>query len=175
MAITGNSSYIPTLNQFLAHWAQCNAALGATPLVVPGANNTTVTRAQFTTQRDALQTQLNTIQACLIAQQVERATILSRKTALLARVSAFNGVLDAYYRNTDFYAARPYVPSLSDGQEVFSRPLGNVMSLWVKLNAGPAPAGVTLPLVLPDGTDQAAFAGAVSALQSAYADGHCIR
>ena len=79
-------------------------------------------------------------------------------------------MLDAYYRHTDFFAARPYAPNLSDGQETFSRPLGNVMSLWAKLNAGPAPAGVTLPLVLPGGLDQSGFASLVSALQFAYAD-----
>ena len=44
------------------------------------------------------------------------------------------------------------------------------MSLWAKLNAGPAPAGVTLPLVLPGGLDQSGFASLVSALQFAYAD-----
>lgn len=170
MAITGNSSYVPTMNQFIAHWGQCNAVLGATPLVIPGPNNTTVTRAQFTTARDVLVTQYNTIQACLIAQQVARSTINSRKAALLVTANHFNNVLDAYYRRTDFYAARPNVPSLSDGQEVFSRPLGNVMSLWVRLNAGPAPAGITLPLVLPGAVDQAGFSSAVSALQFAYSD-----
>ena len=55
MAITGNSSYIPTLNQFLAHWGQCNVALAPAALLIQKPNNTTVTRAQFTTQRDAQQ------------------------------------------------------------------------------------------------------------------------
>ena len=170
MAITGNSSYISTINQFLAHWGQCNTALGATPLLIHRADNTTVTKAQFTTQRDALQTQINTIQACLTAQQIARGNINARKAALLTQFNLFVAVLDAYYRQTDFYQARPYAPSFSDGQEVFSRPLGNVMSLWVKLNAGPAPAGVTLPLVLPGGMDQGTFASAVSGLLFAYAD-----
>lgn len=170
MAITGNSSYIPTINQFLAHWGQCNTALGASPLLVQRADNTTVTKAQFTTQRDTLQTQLNTIQTCLTTQEIARGNINSRKTTLLAQMNLFLGVLDAYYRRTDFFAARPYAPSLTDGQEVFSRALGNVMSLWVKLNAGPAPAGVTLPLVLPGTVDQATFASAVSALQFSYSD-----
>ena len=43
------------------------------------------------------------------------------------------------------------------------------MKLWKRMNEGIAPAGVTLPLVLGDGTDQGAFASAISALGSAYA------
>ena len=170
MAITGNSSYIPTVNQFLAHWGQCNTALGASPLVVQRADNTTVTNAQFTAQRDALQTQQNSIQACLTSQQVARSTINSRKATLLSQLNLFNGVLDAYYRHTDFYHARPYAPSITDGQERFSRPLGSMMALWLKLNAAPAPAGMTLPLVLTGTVDHVSFASAVSSLQFAYAD-----
>jgi len=34
MPITGSSSYIPTMNEFIAHWAQCNAALAPAVLLV---------------------------------------------------------------------------------------------------------------------------------------------
>ena len=45
-----------------------------------------------------------------------------------------------------------------------------VIKLWEKLNAGPAPAGVTLPLTLvPGSMGVSEFASAVSALQFAYA------
>ena len=45
------------------------------------------------------------------------------------------------------------------------------VKLWEKLNAGPAPAGVSLPLVLvPGNTTVAEFSSAVAALQSAYAE-----
>lgn len=171
MAITGNSSYIPTMNEFIAHWTLCNAALNPQTLTIQTASNTTVTIAQFTVQRDALQSQLGTIQACLTAQQIARTVINSQKEALLAKLALFNGMLDAYYRKTDFYESRPAAPSLTDGQEVFSRPMFQAMSLWEKINASvPPPAGVTLPLTLPDTTTQGTFASAVSALQFAYAD-----
>jgi len=46
----------------------------------------------------------------------------------------------------------------------------DAMTLWEKINAGPAPAGVTLPLLLPDDppTAQGTFASMVSSLQFAY-------
>ena len=170
MAITGPSSYIPTMNDFTAHWALCNAALPpAAPLVVRQLNNVTMTQPQFVTLRDALQAQQTTIQACLTAQQIARDVIQLKKVALVQQFALFTGLLDGYFRNTEFYGSRPLAPGLGYGQENFSRPLTDMMTLWAKVNAGPAPAGVTLPLVLPDGTDYSGFASAVSALQFAYA------
>jgi hypothetical protein len=90
---------------------------------------------------------------------------------LLAKFSLFTSVLDSYFSNTGFYAARPYAPGISDGKENFLRPLGAMMTVWAKINAGtPPPPGVTLPLVLGDGTDQGGFASAVSALIFAYSE-----
>jgi hypothetical protein len=100
--------------------------------------------------------------------QIARGGIEIKKTALLRQMNLFTSLLDAYYRNTDFHAVRPHAPSLSDGQQAFTRPLKDTARLWNKINAGPAPAGVTLPLVLGDGTTQAAFAGALDALLAAY-------
>ena len=170
MAITGNASYIPTMDEFLAHWTQCNAALSPGALAPRLPNNTTVNRAQFVTQRDALLNQETTVQSCLGAQQIPRGDIELRKAALLAQFTLFTNTMDAYYQNTDFYAARPYAPSMTSGQEFFTRPLVDMMTLWEKLNAGAAPAGVTLPLVLDDGTDQGMFGSLVSALQFTYAE-----
>ena len=158
------------MNEFIAHWTQCNTALTPLFLLVRQLNNITMSQAQFTTLRDTLQTQQNTIQTCLITQQMARGGINLKKTILQNQFHLFTSLLEGYFRNTDFYEARPHAPGFTDGQETFIRPLGDMMSLWLKINAGPAPAGVTLPLVLGDGTTQGAFASAVSALQFAYAD-----
>jgi hypothetical protein len=172
MAITGPSSYIPTINEFLSHWLACNTALPpASPFLLQlPATNTTIPRSQFVTLRDSLQAQQGVVQGCLTDQQVARGTINLQKADLLARFGQFMARLDAYYRHTDFYAARPHTPSIGDGQENFTRPMVAVIKLWEKLNAGPAPAGLTLPLTLvPGGMGVGEFASAVSALQFAYA------
>ncbi len=170
MAITGNASYIPTMNEFIAHWAQCNAALAPQVLLARLPDDTAKTQAQFVALRDALQAQQADIQACRTTQLIARGGLNIRKADLLLKFNRFTETVDAYFQNTDFLRARPYAPSLTDGPETFSGPLGDAVSLWVKINAGPAPAAVTLPLVLADGTSQASFASAVAALQSAYAD-----
>jgi hypothetical protein len=171
MAITGPGSYVPTINEFLAHWQQCNTALApATPLLVRLPEDVTVTRAQFDARRQALENQQTVVQSKLTDLQLARGTILLQKTALLERFTQFTTALDAYWQNTNFILARPYAPGLTFGQEAFSRPLGAAMLLWAKMNAGPAPAGVTLPLTLKGGMTQGEFASAISALQFAYAD-----
>ena len=120
--------------------------------------------------RDLLQTQQNTLQLCLTVQQIARGDILLKKIDLLSWFSMFTSLLDGYYQNTDFYAARPYAPVLTAGQEAFTRPMVDVINLWRTINAGPAPAGVTLPLELGDGTELEIFEEAVSALHELYAD-----
>ncbi len=143
MPITGPASYVPTINEFLAHWQQANAALpSAAPLLVRLAlSNSTVTRAQLVLQRDALMAQQLAVQSKLTDWQLARGTILLAKRALLERFNQFTTALEAYWQNTSFILARPYAASLSDGQENFCRPLGEAMLLWAKINAGPAPAG----------------------------------
>ena len=171
MAITGPSSYVPTMFSFESHWLEANLLLGAghAYLVRLADGNTTMAQAQFAAMRAALQAQQNSVQSCLTQQQVARGVINLQKTALLGQFALFASVLDAYFENTEFAAMRPVAPGFHDGRETFSRPLGEMMNLWTEINAGPAPAGVTLPLTLSDGTTQGSFASALSALQFAYA------
>ena len=171
MAITGPSSYVPTMFSFESHWLEANLLLGAghAYLVRLADGNTTMAQAQFAAMRAALQAQQNSVQSCLTQQQVARGVINLQKTALLGQFALFASVLDAYFENTEFAAMRPVAPGFHDGRETFSRPLGEMMNLWTEINAGPAPAGVTLPLALSDGTTQGSFASALSALQFAYA------
>jgi hypothetical protein len=170
MPITGNSSYIPTMNEFIAHWGQANTALAPAALTVRLPDNTTRTRAQFTTLRDTLQTQQNEVIGCLSVLQMQRGAIRLLKLDIMEKFTMFVNLMDGYYQETDFYAARPLAPTFQSGQEVFTRPLVDMMLLWEKMNSGPAPAGITLPLVLADGTTQSTFASAVSGLQFAYAE-----
>ena len=172
MAITGPASYVSTINEFLSHWNSCNGQLPpGTPLLVRlPETDTTVSRAQFLTRRDALVAQQGVVQSCRTDQQITRGAINLQKTRLLGIFTEFVLWLDGNYRNTEFYEARPYAPSSGDGQDNFLRPMGAMMTLWAKLNAGPAPAGLTLPLVLSGNMSQGGFASLASALQFAYAN-----
>ena len=168
---TPNAVYIPMINDFAAHFEQCNEVLAPQFLIIRlPESNTSYTHAQLVTLRDTLQAKQNMVQACRTAQQIVRGNINLKKSALLAQFNLFTGLLDGYFRNTEFYDARPLAPSISDGQESFTRPLVDALTLWEEINEGPAPVGVTLPLTLSNGTTHGTFASAVSALQFAYAE-----
>lgn len=167
MPLTNNASYLPAMNEFLAHWGQVDAAL--TPdLVVMAPDKTAVGLADFTVLRKTLQGQFQAVIDCLNDKQIARGDIELRKAGLLLKFNEFTGLLDGYWGGTAFINARPYAPSVSDGQEVFLAPMQDMLSLWGKLNAAAAPVGVTLPLELAGGMLVAGFAAEVAGLQAAY-------
>ncbi len=167
MAISNNASYIPTMNEFLAHWAQVNAAI--TPeLTVPAPDGTGVTFSGFSDLRDSLLAQFQNVIGYLNDKEIARGSIRLQKAKMLAHFNEFNAMLDGYWSATAFINARPYAPSASDGAETFLTPMRDALSLWEKINVAPAPAGVILPLALSDGTNVAVFATEISELQAAY-------
>ena len=168
MPISSNASYVPTMDEFSAHFSQCNAVLGASPLIIRLPDDSTINLVQFDALRTTVQTRQLAVQDKLINQQIARAIVEQQKTELLDTLNGFNQFINAYYQDTRFLSARPDAPGITEGQERFSGPLFDAMLLWEKVNAGPAPAGVTLPVTLPDGTTQGSFASAISALQFAY-------
>lgn len=167
MPISNNASYIPTMNEFIAHWSQVNSALPG-PLLVQSEDKVTRTLAGFTNLRGLISTQASAVIDALNNQEIARGDIDLKKAQLLAWLNEFNGLLDVYWVGTPFSNARPLAPGVTLGEEKFLNPMRDVASLWVKLEADAAPAGLTLPLTLSDGTGQADFAAAMSALQGAY-------
>ncbi len=158
------------MDEYDGHWEECDLALGVQPLILRLPDNTTMTRAQFGTLRTSLLTQQNVVQGRRTAEQVAQSVIESQKTALMAKFTLFTGILDAYFQGTYYIRSRPLAPTFTAGQILFTDPMIAAMELWEDINEGTAPAGVALPLVLPDGTVHGSFASAVSSLQFAYAD-----
>ncbi len=166
-----NSQFIPKLDEFIAHWESVLAAMPPSPpfvIFLPGQANP-YSCGQLVTLRGTLLAQQNTVQGRRNLELVARGSINLKKSALAAQFGRFTEKLDYFYRSTEYYEARPYAPSFNDGQELFTSPLIDMMTLWETLNGASAPAGVTLPLTLTDGLTQGSFASAVSALQFAYA------
>lgn len=169
MPISNNASYIPTMNIFDAHWVQVDAALG-TGLVVTREDTTPCDRSTFNGLINALNTQNNAVIGALNDQELARGDIEMRKAAVLVLLGEALGLLDAYWQGTIVMNARPMAPSVSDGQDSFLKPVEDMADLWVKMNAGPVPSGLTLPMILSDGTTASDFAGLASALRGAYRD-----
>jgi hypothetical protein len=168
--ITGPSSYDSTMAEFKKHWLSANTKLAPTPLILTLPDKTSMTQAQFATLHATLLTQQDTLQTWAVDVQIARGNVNVKKVELLAKFNLFTALMDGSYQGTGFYEARPLAPGVTYGKELFLKPLGDAMKLWKRMNESAAPAGVTLPLVLGDGTNQGAFASEISALCFAYAD-----
>ena len=170
MPIQSNASYLPTMDEFLAHWTQVNAVLGAAPLVVAKPLGVATTRAQFDTLRTTLMTNQTSVQGFINDQEIARGDINIKKAALLVTFNQFIEVVEAYYQGTKFYNAKPLAPGIGEGQDNFVSPMLDAQTLWDKMNTGTAPQGVTLPISVGSVVLQASFASAVVLLQASYKD-----
>lgn len=156
MALVNNSSYIPTANEFLAHWSSVDTAVGG-GFVLPGIAGIippSFNRSGLIVFRDTLQTDLQDVQDKLNDVEIASGRILILKEKLYARFNLFLGVIDGYYADSEFASARPEAPGITAGGDRFMDPMRDARSLWAKLNAAPAPAGLTLPIVVKAGTPE---------------------
>ena len=156
MALVSKSSFIPTTNEFLAHWTDVNASLPSGPgftlpaqpgIIPPGFNI-----SGLTALRDLLLGQLDEVQEKLNDVQIMGSSIKLLKAAIYKRLTLFLEVVDGFYPLTEFYAARPEAPGIGAGEGKFLDAMRDMKSLWAKLNAATAPGGLTLPIVLNEGT-----------------------
>ncbi len=170
MAITGSfASYIPTMDEFIAHWNNANTVLGVANFIVLPINGGPMWLNDFQNLRASLAAQEAVIQDKLNDCEIARADIAIKKAQLLQWFNQFTGLMDAYYVGTKFMPARPNAPSVRDGREVFTKPMYDAASLWRKLNAADARPGLPLPIMLSDGAlSEALFTGTVAALEAAY-------
>ncbi len=172
MPISGASSYIPTLNDFLPHWEQVNLSLGAGgPLVLRNPNGSTpptLNRAALVTMRDDLQAKHTDITGQINSMQIAAALLQAMKGALHLRGGQFNDAVRSNLAGTAYAEAVPILPSPGDGQEVFIEPMDDVATLWPKINAATGIPGFTGPLLLLGGYAVADFLADLAALKTQY-------
>lgn len=158
MALSSKASAIPTTNEFLAHWSSVDEERGAAgglvlaekKGVIPAGFN----RSGLVVLKDLLQDRLDAVQDKLNDVQIARGGIKNQKAIAYKRLTLFLELLDGYYKETDFYVARPEPSGIGAGEENFMAAMRDMKSLWPKLNGAPAPAGVTLPILLNEGTNE---------------------
>ena len=164
MAISGHASFIPTSQEFLKHWLDANALL---PALQPVKLDGDLLRGDLSDLVDLLVDKVETLQAFITDLTFARAELAIAKEEALARINAFNDRVRADLGRTAYARSLPLVPSLTDGEENFSRPLQSAARLWGKINTTP-PAGFTGPLVLQDGTTEVDFSTSLGALKTLY-------
>lgn len=159
MPITGNSSYIPTTNEFIAHWESVNADLGVgNEVTVAGG----VGIAELTALRNSLQAQRDAVEAALNGQEISSAEIKLKKTALLQRFAQFAANVRALYSGQPFVAALPDAPGIGESESKFLTPMVDALNLWTRINA----SGTAIQLV--GGYDDTEFSDDIGYLREEY-------
>jgi hypothetical protein len=170
MPITGPTSYVLTVEQFLNHWADANALLGASPLILKkDATGTAadVARAGLVTLQAELNTAREAVEQAALDLALLRGEGAILKAALHAQLNDFNEAVRADHPNSAYAQVLPAVPSINEGRERFLRPLRDAMKLWLKVNTYRTSTGGTA-LVLKGAVDQGAFSSSVNNLRSKY-------
>lgn len=172
MPISGASSFIPTLNDFLPHWEQVNTALGgAGPLVLrnpSGPTPPTLDRAALVTLRDDLSAKHTDITGQINNVEIASAELKVQKEALHLRGAQFNDAVRSGLDGTTYATALPMLPSTGDGQGVFVEPMDDVSTLWAKINVVAGIPGFTPPLLLLGGYPLADFNTALGLLKTQF-------
>lgn len=154
MPITGPSSYLPTTDQFIAHWTAVNAALAGVGSPPPGGWPTVIVKgnrqlAGLQTLRTTLATARADVELKLTIKEIARSDVEIKRTAVLARCSQFNDNVRASWGGTALEAGLRAVASVTDGIPRVEQSLDDVNGHWGLVNTSAIIPGVTLPLTLP--------------------------
>lgn len=157
MPISGPASYLPTMDEFLAHWASANAAFGA-PITLRG--NVGVTDLQ--TLRDNLATAQTNLTGKINDREFARGSIETGAAALATRVEQFNARVRALYDTGPYVNALPLVPNPQASQSKVTTPMDDAANIWAKIeDDGPE-------IVLSGNYDKAQFDNDLAVLKQAY-------
>lgn len=150
------------MTEFIEHWEAVDALAA---VVLPGGQ----TRGDLMSYRTALQALRDGITDLDMDLALARATRDIQVEALQARVIAFNTKVRGLFAGTALIRALPEAFAVSDGETAVNDGLHRVLRMWGNINGLTVlPAGLTLPMLLPDGTTRAELATARDTLRAAY-------
>ena len=159
MPINGPASYLPTTDEFLAHWASANTTLGAAgPIEVTGGVN----RAALLALRTQLETTRAQVEGLRNGREEARFLINEGKTALLERLNQFNLKVRSLSPDSKWEAMLPKAYTASEGIGRVLPPLDEMGDLWTRYEAEES------PLLLMGAYSLATFTTALTALKAAF-------
>ncbi len=164
MPISGIGSYAPTMQEFINHWTQVNASLGANPLLLRGG----YTLANFTTDRTNIVNAINTVIATDNVKQTASGNLDWLKFNIRQRPIQFRKVVEAMLQATGYINALPVAPAFSAVESRFVDPLEEMRQLWVTINADTTVPGFTPPILVAGGYTVATFTTDLTGLRAAF-------
>lgn len=163
MSVVAIQIYPPKMQEFIAHWTQVNAVLGANPLTLKG----NYSLAAFTTDRTAIVTAIDSIIPVINLVQGNMVTRDTLKVALKTRLAQFRAAVIAFFPDSRYSRMLPTSPPLTNMESQFLTPFIDISNIWSLINIE-VNVGFTPPLLLPSGYTKVLFDTDVAALRAAY-------
>lgn len=166
MPISGPSSYLPTIEQFVAHWTLANATLGAGNeiVLVPG-----IVVGDLVARGEDLKQLRDGVTDKTLDRALAREALNGQLGLMQTRLVEFNDRVRADLPQSTFVRVLPLAFQVGDAENIVREALRQMRGLWIKVNAyAPVPPGLILPYTLRDGYALAQFEGDMESLRLAY-------
>lgn len=165
MPISGIGSWIPTIDEFLTHWAQANTALAPGELMLIGGYD----RDQLVTDRAVLVALLADVETKLNIRQVASGDRDIKRANIRPRLIQFGPAVRGHLPDSRYIPALRRVPTFNSSPGVWRQAMDDQSNLWTTINTNfPPIAGFTPPLLLASGYTVALFNTERSALDAAF-------
>jgi hypothetical protein len=165
MPFSGPASYLPTIDEFVAHWTDVNAALAPNPLVLPSG----YAIADLQADRTELATEMTELQTLINNWDSARTNRDNLKEPLHGRMKQLSNYIRGIFPESEnFGQLRPLV-DFSANEGLWINHMDKSASTWLDINTDP-PAGFTPPLLLFGGYTQAMFAADVVSLKALFTE-----
>ena len=164
MPITSNADYIPTIDEFHAHWTVANDTETFNIPIDDGM----VLFGELVDLRNELDGFKTTLEVRLNDLEIARVTLNQAREAAADRLADFNRRIRALFPNDARFNKLPLVPTRTAGRDPFLTAMDDAKDLWTRVNALPASPVFTAPLLLHGGFTLAAFTTRRTALDAAF-------
>lgn len=165
MAISGIGSWIPTGDEFAAHWTAVNAVVGPGGFKLTGA----YTLAMFQADQAALAAQLADVEAKSNLRQVAAGDRDVKRAGIRPRMLQFGPTVRGVLPGSRHLEGLPRTPRFGDAPGKWRAGMNDVANLWLTINTNAPPvSGFTPPLVLSGGYTQANFVTEQAAMDAAF-------
>lgn len=163
------ATYVPTCDEFNAHWTTVNADRAANMLgeiTVKGG----YTRANFVADRDTLDAAISAIEGLENARQLAADLRDVKKKDLSGRLGQFRDGVEGDLEDTPYIAALPTQPSFTSAESKWLRPFDDMADLWARVDADTIVADFTPPMLLRAGYTLANFTADLAAMRAQFKD-----
>lgn len=165
MPITSVGSWLPTIDEFLAHWTDVNAALAPSALTLLGG----YARATLVIDRAAVETAVTDVQNKDNTTQIARGDRDVRRATVHPRFLQFRAAINGQLPNTKYIPAIPKAPQFDDAPGTWRDRLDDMSNLWTTINTNNPPiTGFTPPLTLAGAYTILLFTGETTNLKNAF-------